>query len=120
LFAAIIFPFLSLGDYNWNFKAEVNPTMVNGIITADAIIFGFVTLHTRRLGRTLFMEFLLTLPLLVLLAATVNNYFIDAISLGYPTVNTMIWATVTFFYNIFYYVLLSFLVRNLERSTPVL
>lgn len=111
IFIAIFIPFLSMGNFKWNFKAEVDATIVNGILTSDAIIFGFVTFELRKIGKTMVGKFLLSIPLLLFLAWTVDSYFMDAISLGYPTVNTVIVATITFFYNILHYAFMLFFVK---------
>jgi len=57
----------------------------------------------RRIGRGPVEKIVISIPLLPFLIWTVDSYFVDAVTLGYPTVNTMLIATINFFYNIIYY-----------------
>lgn len=123
LVAAIVITFISLGSRKTlDLNAEVNVTMINGVLTATAVIFAIVTFEIRRVwhsGSPLVSVFLY-LPFVVLLTATVNLYFIDAVTVGHATVNTMIWATVSFFFDIFYFVALMFLAnyRKIDTEKP--
>jgi hypothetical protein len=86
---------------------------VNGILTADAVIFGFITFELRRISNRLKMAtFVFALPLIGLLMTTVSSYFVDGVVRGYATIYTLIWATITFFYIILHYVYLTAFIKR--------
>lgn len=112
---AIFVTFLTLGSrktLEWD--AEVNPTMINGILTGTAVVFAFVTFELRRIFRSWRITFMASLPLVFFLTWTVDYYFIDAVTLGYATVSTMITATINFFFNIFYFIAMLLLANYLK------
>jgi len=108
-FASIFIPFLYIGYktggyFELDFEAQVDSSIVNGILTADSVIFGFITFELRKISNRLKMaSFLLALPIIFLLMWTVSEYFVDGVTLGYPTVNTLLMAVITFFYTILHF-----------------
>ena len=103
IFCAIAIPFISVGNVELDFNSKADVTMTNGILTANAIIFGFVTYDLRKIGKTLYQRALLATPLLLFLIASVDLYFIDAVTKNAPTINTLIWITVSFFFDVLWY-----------------
>jgi hypothetical protein len=116
---SIAIPFVGLGGQHVDFNEEVNATMINGILTGTALIFGFVTFFLRRVGRTFFKKLALILPLIVSFAWTVEIYFIDSIKYGYATKNTMFAATANFFLNIIWYGFVLLLMAILSHDEPL-
>jgi hypothetical protein len=124
LFVAIFIPFLLVGlnvggNFEYDFDAQVDSSMVNGILTADAVIFGFITIELRRItNRIKLASFVLAFPIIIVLIGTVGAYFVDGVTLGYATVNTLIWATITFFYIILHFVYFATMLKvyNIETD----
>ncbi|MGA3110579.1 MAG: hypothetical protein ABSE15_00920 [Candidatus Bathyarchaeia archaeon] len=75
---SIVLPFLPFSYYKGNLQSDVNPTIINGILTVTAIVFGFVAFELRDLKSSVFGKFLLSLPLLFFLIVTLEFIFIGA------------------------------------------
>jgi len=98
---SILFPWSAFISLNGNLQNEVNPTIINGILTATAIIFGFVTLQFREIKSSNLERFLLSLPLLLFLMVTLEFYFIEA-TIGKITLGLVLEATANCLFNILY------------------
>jgi magnesium-transporting ATPase (P-type) len=81
---------------------EVNPTIINGILTATAIVFGFVAFELRDIKSGIIEKFLLSSPLLLFLMITLEWYFIQAI-VGNITAILALEATANCLFNILYF-----------------
>ena len=101
---AIAIPFVGLGKFDIVLTAKADPTMTNGILTANAILFGFVTFDLRKIGKSYYSKLLISLPILAFLVAGVHQYFLDALTIGSPTVNTLILLTQILFFDLFWYI----------------
>ncbi len=100
------FTVMGTQGFKIDFSATVNPTIVNGILTANAVVFGFFTFEAREIEKNSIKRFLLILAPLSLLMFSVHGYFVDALTLDQPTVWTMLWITTSFFYIILYQIAL--------------
>ena len=100
---SILLPVSTLIQYNANLNSEIEPAIINGILTATAIVFGFVAYELREVKASTTGKVLLALPLLFFLMLTLEFYFISAI-VGKVTVFQVVAATSNFLFNIFYIV----------------
>lgn len=98
---SITLPFVTLFALNPELGMEVNPTVINGILTATAIVFGFVTFELREIKTSMAEKLILSMPLLFFIMLTTNLIFYGIV-LGKMTVLTATVATSNFFFNIFY------------------
>jgi predicted benzoate:H+ symporter BenE len=105
LVIAILLAYTGVFGYNIDYQTKIESTIVNGVLTGTAIVFGFVTFEIREIKTTILLKFFLAFPLLIFLSVTVLNYFNDSMRNGYITKFTMTIATVNFLFNIFYCVL---------------
>lgn len=88
---------LNGGDLN----NEINPSIVNGILTATSIIFGFVVFEIREIKSSISEKFFLFLPLLFFLEYTLVRIYVGAI-IGIITSETALVATTNCLFNILY------------------
>lgn len=102
-FLAIIIPSVDIRGSKIDLGSEANATMVNGILTASAIVFGFVAFEIREIKAGYIEKIVLVSPMLLFLMATVRSYFDDAMLVGYATKMTMLLATSDFLFNLFYF-----------------
>jgi hypothetical protein len=88
-----------------NFKAdsvnEVSPTVVNGILTVTAIVFGFIAFEVREIKASILERFLLSFPLLLFLMVTLEAYFIAVVS-GKINTGLVLIVTSNCLFNILY------------------
>lgn len=101
---------LNEGDLN----NEINPSIVNGILTATSIIFGFVVFEIREIQSSIWEKFLLSLPLLFFLEYTLVRIYVGAI-IGIVTSETALVATTNCLFNILY-VLPVMIVKETRRE----
>ncbi|MGD0070285.1 MAG: hypothetical protein ABSB71_01835 [Candidatus Bathyarchaeia archaeon] len=94
-------PFLMLFLFNGNLGKEVDPTIINGILTATAIVFGFVTFELREIKSSMEEKFILSLPLLFFMMITLLS-ILSGVILGVMTVVIALEATANCLFNIFY------------------
>jgi len=83
------------------FSEVVNPTIINGILTASAIIFGFSTFRfklRKPLHMILYLNFMAQA---FFLAAVGLVYFLDFLKYGHTTVMTMLFAEISLLINLF-------------------
>ena len=85
------------GDLN----QEINPSIVNGILTTTSIVFGFTVYEIREIKISTIKKFALSVPLLLFLEYTVMTIFLGAIT-GIITQETALVATMNCFFNILY------------------
>lgn len=98
---SVLLPYSTFIQINGDLTKEVNPTIINGILTATAIVFGFVAFEFREIKSGIIEKFLLSLPLLVYLMITLEWYFIGAI-IGKITVGIVLEVTANCLFNILY------------------
>lgn len=98
---SILLPLSIFIAENGNLQNEVNPTIINGILTATAIVFGFVTLQFREMKSSNAEKILLSLPLLFFLMITLEWYFLETIT-GKITLKLVLEATANCLFNILY------------------
>lgn len=101
LFFSITSPFTALVLFNGNLEKEVNPTIINGILTATAIVFGFVTFELREIKSSIQEKLILSMPLLFWMMITVLCILMGVI-LNMMTVAIAMEATANCLFNIFY------------------
>lgn len=99
---SVLIPLFALFYLNADFKTEVNSTVINGILTSTAIIFGFVTFELRDIQISIKKKFSLTLPLLIFLMTTVVIYYVDILRYGNTTNLTLVVAVSNFLFNLLY------------------
>jgi hypothetical protein len=75
------------------------PTTINGILTATAIIFGFVTLELREIKTSIGERFFLSVPLLFFMMLTLLS-ILDGVILDNMTVLIALMATINCLFNI--------------------
>ena len=95
------FPFLVLFAFNGNIGREVEPTIINGILTATAIVFGFVTFELREIKTSVEEKFILSLPLLFFMMITLLS-ILSGVILGMMSIVIALEATANCLFNIFY------------------
>jgi magnesium-transporting ATPase (P-type) len=98
---SIFLPYLNFIQSNASFTNPVEPTTVNGILTATAIVFSFLAFELREVKASILERFLLSLPLLLFLMVTVEFYFLGVIN-GKVNMSTFLVATSNFLFNILY------------------
>jgi len=98
---SIYLPLYTFNQYRGDLRSEVNPTVVNGILTATAIVFGFVAFELREIKSSSLERFLLSLPLLLYMMTTLEYYFIEAV-VGKITTELVLEATSNCLFNILY------------------
>jgi hypothetical protein len=98
---SILLPFGTYVSFKADSVNEINPTIVNGILTATAIVFGFVTFELHEIKASAIERLLLSLPLLLFLMCTLEAYFMATISGRINTGLTLI-ATSNCLFNILY------------------
>lgn len=76
---SITLPVLTFLPFNVYIGNEVNPTVVNGILTVTAIIFAFITFELREI-KSYNEKILLSFPLLLFLMVTLEYVFTGAIA----------------------------------------
>jgi len=64
---------------------QVDPSIINGILTGFTIIFGFVTFEIREIKAQISEKFLLSMPLILILISAIAKYSGDIFGYGYPT-----------------------------------
>ncbi len=101
LVLSILLPYNRFTSSKGNFENEVNPTIVNGILTATAIVFGFVAFELREIKSSIIEKFVLSLPLLFYLMITLEWYFIAA-TVGKITMVLVFEITSNCLFNILY------------------
>jgi len=100
---------------NISFNKEVDPEIINGILTVSVILFGLssFSLGGERRPDTRFKEailFIIFVYQAIVLAFAGNSYFGDYLKNGYATVETLLFALISLDVNIFTW-LLTFLLR---------
>lgn len=98
---SISLPIVPFVFYGGEFGKEINPTIVNGILTVTAIVFGFVAFELREIPSSVMEKFLLSLPLLLFLLTTLEVVFIGAI-VGKLTSGVALVTTANCLFNILY------------------
>jgi len=99
--ASVLLPYSTFIQLNGNLQNEVNPTIINGILTATAIVFGFVTFQFREMKSSNVEKLVLSFPPLFFLMATLEFYFIQTI-VGKITLGLALEATANCLFNILY------------------
>jgi hypothetical protein len=118
---SIFLPLSTFIELNGNLGNEVNPTVVNGILTATSIVFGFVALELREIKSSTIERFLLSLPMLAYMMVTLEFYFI-AVIVGKTTTGLVLEVTSNCLFNIFYSVPLVIAKgthEEIERKTKI-
>jgi hypothetical protein len=105
LVIAIMLPVVTFISYKGSLNQDVNPAIINGILTTTSIVFAFAAFELREIKSTNTEKMLLSFPLLIFLMITLEQIFIGAI------LNRMIaWvaleATANCLFNILYIILL--------------
>jgi hypothetical protein len=98
---SILLPLLTYINFKADSVNEVNPSIVNGILTVTAIVFGFIVFELREIKASMLERFLLSFPLLLFLMVTVEAYFIAVIS-GKINTGLVLIVTSNCLFNIFY------------------
>jgi len=98
---SILLPISTFIYCNGDLYRETNPSIVNGILTATAIIFGFVVFELREIRSSVIEKFLLSFPLLLFLMITLECIFIGAITGKVTSVFALV-ATANCLFNILY------------------
>jgi ABC-type transport system involved in cytochrome c biogenesis permease subunit len=88
--------------HSYNLSEQVDGALVNGVLTATAITFGFLNLEITEI-KVFHLKYLLVLILLMFLMTTVLFYFNDCFEYGRASKLTMLVATANFLFNIFCY-----------------
>jgi hypothetical protein len=101
LLMSILFPVWTYVHFKADSVNEINPTIVNGILTATAIVFGFVAFELHEIKASAIERFLLSLPLLLFLMVTLEAYFMATIS-GKINTGLALIATSNCLFNILY------------------
>jgi hypothetical protein len=100
-FLSILLPFYTITYNNAKLTDEGNPTIVNGILTVTAIVFGFVVFEWRGIRASTIEKSVLVLPLLLFLMLTLEAYFTSDV-VGKTTKYTSLLATANCLFNILY------------------
>jgi hypothetical protein len=95
-------PVYGISSDKINSKLTVDASIVNGILTATAIVFAFVAYELRENISNKYERLLLIALPIALLMFTVRLYVVDAIELGNPSTLTLNFAASTFFYVILF------------------
>jgi len=98
---SILLPVVTFFHWKGDLTKEVDPTIINGVLTATAIVFGFVAFELREIKSGILEKYLLSFPLLLFLMATLEFYFRGAI-LGKITTELVLEATANCLFNILY------------------
>ena len=98
---SISLPIVPFVFYGGELGREINPTIVNGILTVTAIIFGFVAFELREIQSSGMEKFLLSFPLLLFLLVTLEVVFVGAIT-GKMTSGVALITTANCLFNILY------------------
>ena len=98
---SILLPYSTFISYKGNFEGEANPTVVNGLLTATAIVFSFVAFELRDIKASRLERFLLSFPLLAYMMVTLDYYFV-AIIVGKITMVLVFETTGNCLFNILY------------------
>lgn len=85
-------------------NSEVSPTIINGLITGFAVIFGFVTFEMREIKAHVSEKFALGVPLVTIFVFAIAKYSGEMYRLSYPT----FWSMMIFDFGIFFSVFYSF------------
>lgn len=99
---SIFLPFLTYLQCKSATVNEINPAIINGILTATAIVFGFVAFELREIKASAVEKCLLSGPLLLFLMFTLETYFIATIRGEINTVLALV-ATSNCLFNILYF-----------------
>jgi hypothetical protein len=78
-----------------NLSLTYSPTVINGILTATAILFGFAANEIRQF-KDYSVKLLMLVPMLIALALAVQWYFSDTVSGENPTIATLYLSTAVF------------------------
>ena len=99
---SVLIPYLLLLWRNVDFSANIDASVINGILTGTAIVFGFVTFELREVSVNIPLRIALSFPLLIFLFITVITYSFSA--MFYIVDNmTLFIASSNFLFNIIYY-----------------
>lgn len=80
---------------------EINPAIINGILTVSAIVFGFVVFEIREIEASIYEKFGLMLPLLIFLMLSLQDVFLGAVA-GKVTSGTALLVTINCLFFILY------------------
>jgi hypothetical protein len=106
IFVSIGIPFWGLDFSKIDRSAQVDPAIVNGILTVTTLVFGIVVFEVREFETNIVKRFcLIGIPLVYLLIG-VKKYFDDAVTVKAPTLDTLTWITSVFFFMILYQIVL--------------
>jgi hypothetical protein len=98
---SFLLPISTFISYRGDLNKEINPTIINGILTVTAIVFAFVVFELREIESSLSAKLFLSFPLLGFLIATLGSVFVGAID-NKMTVGIALIATANCLFNIFY------------------
>lgn len=90
---------------------KYNPTVINGILTATAILFGFATNEIRQIKRY-FVRLFILIPMMACLMLEVEFYLNDTLAGVNPTILTLYLSTAVFLLSLFI-VVLATMIREL-------
>lgn len=114
LFISLAIPFWGVDYSSIDQTSTIDPSIANGILTATALVFGILIWEAREIETEPIAIFCIVgIPVIFLLFG-VHGYFIDAISVGKPTVRTVAWLTSVLFFMILYQIAL-LLLKELEK-----
>jgi hypothetical protein len=111
---SVLLPVSTFIQFKGDLMIEVNPTIVNGILTTTAIVFGFIAFELRDIKSGIIEKFLLSVPLLVYMMYTLEWYFIGAI-VGKITEELVLRATANCLFNILYIIPLTIVKATREE-----
>lgn len=79
-------------------NSKADATVINGVLTGFAIIFGFVSIEIREIKASTFDKFLLIMPLISFFIFGISKYCGEVVSNGYP----LYWSLLSFFAGIIF------------------
>ena len=103
-------------------NSKVDATVINGLLTGFAIIFGFISIEIREVKAPLPDKLLLTFPLIVSFMFVVFKYSGDVFVIGYPSYWSLVILLDGILFNILYSILISYAkdgYESLEKSSKI-